>query len=102
MNHGDGDSYYKRLLAFDFWAANSIKTAIATGNGTTGTWYKVWCEGNSVTSAVWNDYAEYRESDNVESGYVLIENGDDTLSKSTKRLQPFAGISSDTWGFAQG
>lgn len=65
-------------------------------------WKKVWVEGDSVTSAVWNDYAEYRESDCEEFGRVLIEVGDDTLTQSTERLQPFAGISSDTWGFCQG
>ena len=31
-----------------------------------------------------------------------MENGDDTLSKTTERLSHFAGISSDTWGFSQG
>lgn len=67
-----------------------------------GAWRKIWVEGNSVTGAVWNDYAEYRESDFIEPGYCLIENGDDTLSKSTERMQAWAGISSDTWGFAQG
>lgn len=61
-----------------------------------------WNQGDAVTGAVWNDYAECRESDCEEAGYVLIENGDDTLSKSTVRLQQFAGISSDTWGFSQG
>jgi hypothetical protein len=65
-------------------------------------WRKVWLEGDSITSAVWNDYAEYRESDCAEYGRVLVENGDDTLSMSTERLQPFAGVSSDTWGFCQG
>ena len=63
---------------------------------------RLWAMGEAITSAVWNDYAEYRESDDQTPGYVLIEVGDDTLTKSTKRLQPFAGISSDTWGFAQG
>lgn len=65
-------------------------------------WRKVWMEGDSVTGAVWNDYAECRESDCYEAGYVLSENGDDTLSKSNERLAPFAGVSSDTWGFSQG
>ena len=65
-------------------------------------WRKVWLEGDSITGAVWNDYAEYRESDCTEYGRVLVENGDDTLSMSTERLQPFAGVSSDTWGFCQG
>ena len=59
-------------------------------------------QGDSVTGAVYNDYAECRETDVEDFGYVLTENGDDTLSKTTKRLQHFAGISSDTWGFSQG
>ena len=67
-----------------------------------GDWKKLWCTGDSVTGAVWNDYAEYRESDCKEFGYVLAEKGDDTLTKTTERLQPFAGVSSDTWGFCQG
>lgn len=62
----------------------------------------LWQKGDAVTGAVWNDYAECRESDVTEFGYVLSENGDDTLSKTTERLQHFAGISSDTWGFSQG
>lgn len=57
---------------------------------------------SAVHSAVWNDYAEYRESDTNEPGYVVFENGDDTLSKTIKRLQHFAGIISDTFGFCEG
>lgn len=102
MNHGTGDTYYKRLLAFDFWTANNIQTAVATNNGVTRSWYKVWCQGNSVTGAVWNDYAECRKSDSQEPGYVMFEKGDDSLSKTIERLQHFAGIVSDTWGFSQG
>lgn len=67
-----------------------------------GGWKRIWVEGNSVTGAVWNDYAECRESDCEEFGYVLTETGDDTLTKTTERLQHFAGVSSDTWGFSQG
>lgn len=55
-----------------------------------------------VWGAVWNDYAEYRESDITEPGRVVVENGDDTLSLSTQRLQPGAEIISDTFGFAIG
>ena len=78
------------------------------GNGATASsmeansWAKLWQTGDSVTGAVWNDYAEYRESDCGEFGYVLTEKGDDTLTKTAERLQPFAGVSSDTWGFSQG
>lgn len=101
MNHETGDTYYKRLLAFDFWN-NNIYTSGAAGDGKTRAWSQVWIQGNSVTGAVWNDYAECRESDIQKPGYVLIEKGDDTLTKSTERMQPFAGVSSDTWGFSQG
>ena len=41
----------------------------------------------------------FKESDCKEFGRVLIEKGDDSLTQSTERLQHFAGISSDTWGF---
>lgn len=72
---------------------------------TTDNWYawnRIWVAGNSVTSAVWNDYAECRKSDSQEPGYVMFEKGDDSLSKTIERLQHFAGIVSDTWGFSQG
>lgn len=52
--------------------------------------------------AVWNDYAEFRTSDCQESGRVICENGDDTLSLATERLQPAGNIISDTFGFAIG
>ena len=71
-------------------------------NGVRSAWKRMWMQGDAVTGAVWNDYAECRESDCYEAGYVLSENGDDTLSKSIERLAPFAGVSSDTWGFSQG
>ena len=103
MNHGVGDDYYKRLLAFDFHS-NKIMTTYKNGASTDHTtrWKQLWMQGDSVTGAVWNDYAECRESDCEDFGYVLMENGDDTLSKTTERLSHFAGVSSDTWGFSQG
>lgn len=65
-------------------------------------WNRIWCQGNSVTGAVWNDYAECRQSDCSEPGRVVFEKGNDTLTKTEKRLQHFAGVISDTWGFSQG
>ena len=59
----------------------------------------------ALYGAVWNDYAEFREyNDSTEPPYgrVVIENGDDTLSLSTKRLQCGGNICSDTFGFAIG
>lgn len=57
---------------------------------------------NKVYGAVWNDYAEFRISDCLEPGRVVCENGNDTLSISTKRLQPGANVISDTYGFSIG
>ena len=55
-----------------------------------------------VHGAIWNDFAEYRESEVTEPGRVICENGDGTLSLSHKRLQPGATVISDTFGFAIG
>lgn len=52
--------------------------------------------------ACWNDYAETRDSKCAESGRCVIEVGDDTLIKSSKRMQPGANIVSDTFGFSIG
>jgi hypothetical protein len=59
--------------------------------------------GEKVFGAVWNDYAEYRETiEDIEPGRVVCENGDDTLSLSSLRLEHGANIVSDTFGFAIG
>ena len=55
-----------------------------------------------VFGAVWNDFAEFRKSDETEAGRVVCENGDGSLSRSYKRLQPGAMVVSDTYGFAIG
>lgn len=74
---------------------------VGISNGTFSE-YQIWKRGDSVTSAVWNDYAECRKADSQEPGYVMFEKGDDSLGKTIERLQHFAGIVSDTWGFSQG
>lgn len=57
----------------------------------------------ALYGAVWNDYAEYRQTVNeVKPGQVVVENGDGTLRLSTERLQPGCEIVSDTFGFAIG
>lgn len=56
-----------------------------------------------VYGAVWNDYAEYRQTKEcIQSGYCVIETGKGDLIKSSERLQPGANIVSDTFGFAIG
>ena len=55
-----------------------------------------------VWGAVWNDYAEFREADTLEPGRCIKENGNDTLSLTTERLERGCEIISDTFGFAIG
>lgn len=56
-----------------------------------------------VYGAVWNDYAEYRQTKEcIQPGYCIIETGKGDLIKSSERLQPGANIVSDTFGFAIG
>jgi hypothetical protein len=62
----------------------------------------VYTEGSVLYGAAWNDYAEFRIADCREPGRVICENGNDTLSLATKRLQPGANVISDTFGFAIG
>ena len=81
--------------------ASTSKTTgalIVTGGvGVSGNIY-----GNNVYGAVWNDYAEFRKSKELEPGRVICENGDGTLSRSTERMQAAPEVVSDTFGFAIG
>ena len=99
MNHANSSGYYTDIASC-FHNNNMYMKRVASG--TSSGWLHIWVQGNSVTGAVWNDYAECRESDCEEFGYVLMEVGDDSLTKTTERLSHFAGVSSDTWGFSQG
>ena len=58
--------------------------------------------GQKVYGAVFNDYAEYRPTIDLDPGYAVIDNDDGTLKCTTERLQPGAQIISDTYGFAIG
>ena len=90
-------------------AAQTSSKIYVTGTPSTGTVTgtlqynsNVYISGNVMYGACWNDYAEYRISDCQEPGRVICENGDDTLSLSTERLQPAGNVISDTFGFAIG
>lgn len=63
----------------------------------------VYTQSGVLYGACWNDYAEFRKTNNdVEPGRCVVESGDDTLELSTDRLQPGAEIVSDTFGYVIG
>ncbi len=59
--------------------------------------------GAKIYGAVWNDYAEYRQTkEDIKPGRVVIETGNGDLKLSDRRLQPGANVTTDTFGFAIG
>ena len=97
---GNGVQLYCHLYGgINYYSGSMWRNAADTA---TPTWKYLWQQGDNVTGAVWNDYAEYRESEETDFGYIVQETGKDSLQKTTTRLSHFAGVTSDTWGFAQG
>ena len=59
--------------------------------------------GNKVYGAVWNDYAEYRDVDEVAApGRAVVETSTGKMRLAKERLEAAAAIISDTYGFAIG
>lgn len=85
------------------WAFAEGKVAVingwrfGNGNGALAPIY-----GSKVYNAIWNDFAEYRESDVFEGGRVLVSDGHGKLVLATERLQPAARVISDTFGCSVG
>ena len=60
-------------------------------------------DASAIYGAVWNDYAEFRETKQfIKPGHAVYEVGDDTLSETYARMIPACSIVSDTFGFAIG
>ena len=94
--------------------------SIDMSSSATGSYWHVWSGKNSATclqcfnddrhswayklyGAVWNDYAEFRETkEEIEPGRCIREVGDDTLILTTERLMRGCEIVSDTFGMAIG
>ena len=64
--------------------------------------YRARFYSEKVKGAVFNDYAEYRTTINLEAGRVVIDQDDGSLKCSDNRLLPGAQIISDTFGFSIG
>lgn len=77
----------------------TIEGSIRTDGGIAA---KKSIKGYRLHGAVFNDYAEFRETDSQEPGRCVIEIGDGNMTLSSKRLQAGANIISDTFGFSIG
>lgn len=99
MIRNDGDASYFLLTnqndAFGTWNdLRPIQISNSTGIVTCGT---------VLYGAAWNDYAEFRDqNDIIQPGYIAYSDDDGRLKITTERLQKFEGVVSDTFGFAIG
>ena len=91
-NHGLYSNGYYNGSAFTSSAAWIIYRNTA-GNANTAL---------KLYGAVWNDYAEYRQSDVTQPGRCIKEIGNGKLVLSEQRLEKGCEIISDTFGFAIG
>ena len=80
---------------------NGNVTQYLFGNGKHA-WNTTHIYAGAVHNAVWNDFAEFRESNITEPGRVLISNGYGQMILCQTRLAAGAKIISDTYGCSVG
>lgn len=96
------NGYYKVSGYYTSWTNANTHSTTAPTSGTEQNSVLGTLMGSKIYGAVWNDYAEYRQSNEKKAGLCVIETGKGNLIKSSQRLQPGANIISDTFGFAIG
>lgn len=97
------DGYYSIKGYYSTWTHKGIRSTTEPTYGEVQNCVFGTFRAGQVYGAVWNDYAEYRQTKKyVQPGYCVIETGKGDLIKSSERLQPGANIVSDTFGFAIG
>ena len=100
---GYSDGYYSIKGRYSTWTHKGIRSTTEPTSGEVQNCVFGAFRAGQVYGAVWNDYAEYRQTKKyVQPGYCVIETGKGDLIKSSERLQPGANIVSDTFGFAIG
>lgn len=100
---GYSDGYYSIKGYYSAWTHKGIRSTTEPTSGEVQNCVFGAFRAGQVYGAVWNDYAEYRQTKKyVQPGYCVIETGKGDLIKSFERLQPGANIVSDTFGFAIG
>lgn len=100
---GYSNGYYSIKGYYNTWTHKGTRSTAEPTSGEVQNCVFGAFRAGQVYGAVWNDYAEYRQTKKyVQPGYCVIETGKGDLIKSSERLQPGANIVSDTFGFAIG
>lgn len=103
---GEGDNGRLKIWVSDNATTDYLDFEFRDWQGTiytpmTMTGHRINCN-SPLYGAVYNDYAEYRNSFEEEPGRVVLEDSTGTCQRINSRLSPFAGVISDTFGFSQG
>ena len=102
IRFGGKPSSAKTLIYAHKWADGTSSALINGHEFRNGNGALADIKGAKVYNAVWNDFAEYRESDITEPGRVLISNGKGQMILCNKRLVAGAKVISDTFGCSVG
>lgn len=101
---------YSKIILADIYSGYTLQPStgysislITSESGYTVTTLTTKLQADKVWGAVYNDYAEYRETkETIEPGRVITEVGDGKLVLANERLMRGCEIVSDTFGFAIG
>ena len=113
---GTGNPYWGNTLSGELYLNNNNgatgNTIPSNSSATESTGAIFRCAGagyfgknlsaQKVFNAVYNDYAEYRQTIKLMPGHVVIDCDNGSLKCSEQRLQPGAQVISDTFGHAMG
>lgn len=100
---GTSSAEWRHIYALGVIASEGVHVGDGVYLGATSITASGTITGNKVYGAVWNDYAEYRTSqETITPGYCVASSNNGEIYKTTERLQACDGIVSDTFGFAIG
>lgn len=88
------------------WTSDALYFRTSIDNNRYDTIRKVWVEGNKVTSAVWNDYAElFERGSKTEPGDLIaldVTADKEQYTLATKSNNRVVGVHTDEYGFLIG
>lgn len=101
---GDWTGGPAHQIGFD--GANGLYHRYSTVDTSWSGWKKCWLQGDRITNAVWNDYAEmFERGENTEVGDIIAldENSEsEKYIKSWEGCTSIVGVHSDTYGILIG
>ena len=99
---GTADTCWYNLYISRIMFNGATSTTLSYDTSTSRLTYGGDFSANKVYNAIWNDYAEYRQTDSTDYGRVYQENNNGIMTQTQNRLISGCSIASDTFGSAMG